>query len=112
METQDKTVLTVENMINAAVEKVWEYWTKPEHITKWNNEMDYARGIEGSANQNRVNTIMSGINAAGLIAGAAYKGSNNSSWANGLFGNNTKANKRDFSIDRNPYIDANGNRVA
>ena len=55
---------------------------------------------------------MSGINAAGLIAGAAYKGSNNSSWANGLFGNNSKANKRDYSIDRSQYYDANGNLVA
>ena len=40
METQEKTVLTVENTINAPVEKVWEYWTKPEHITKWNNASD------------------------------------------------------------------------
>ena len=37
MATQDKTILTVENTINAPVEKVWEYWTKPEHITRWNN---------------------------------------------------------------------------
>ena len=27
--------ITVEATINAPVEKVWEYWTKPEHITKW-----------------------------------------------------------------------------
>jgi uncharacterized protein YndB with AHSA1/START domain len=40
METQEKTVITVENTINAPVEKVWEYWTKPEHITKWNNASD------------------------------------------------------------------------
>ena len=40
METQEKTLLTVENTINAPVEKVWEYWTKPEHITKWNNASD------------------------------------------------------------------------
>ena len=37
METQEKTVLTVENTINAPVDKVWEFWTRPEHITKWNN---------------------------------------------------------------------------
>jgi len=37
METQDKTIITVENTINAPVEKVWEYWTKPAHITQWNN---------------------------------------------------------------------------
>ena len=40
METQDKTIITVENTINAPVEKVWEYWTKPEHITKWCNASD------------------------------------------------------------------------
>jgi uncharacterized protein YndB with AHSA1/START domain len=37
METQDKTIITIENTINAPVEKVWEYWTKPAHITQWNN---------------------------------------------------------------------------
>ncbi len=40
METQNKTVITVENIINAPVEKVWNYWTKPVHITKWNNASD------------------------------------------------------------------------
>jgi uncharacterized protein YndB with AHSA1/START domain len=40
METQEKTIITVESTINAPVEKVWEYWTKPEHITKWNNASD------------------------------------------------------------------------
>lgn len=37
METPNKPVITVENTINAPVEIVWEYWTKPEHITKWNS---------------------------------------------------------------------------
>ncbi|MEP6949046.1 MAG: SRPBCC family protein [Ginsengibacter sp.] len=40
MTTQDKTVIIVENTINAPVEKVWKYWTKPEHITQWNNASD------------------------------------------------------------------------
>ena len=40
MATQDKTIITVENTINAPVEKVWQYWTKPEHITQWNNASD------------------------------------------------------------------------
>ena len=40
METQEKTIITVQNIVNAPVEKVWEYWTKPEHITKWNNASD------------------------------------------------------------------------
>jgi len=30
-----KTVITVQNTINAPVEKVWEYWNGPQHITKW-----------------------------------------------------------------------------
>ena len=40
METQEKTMITVENTVNAPVKKVWEYWTEPEHITKWNNASD------------------------------------------------------------------------
>src|SRR6266498_2810320 len=40
METKEKTVITVENTISALVEKVWDYWTKPEHITKWSNASD------------------------------------------------------------------------
>jgi uncharacterized protein YndB with AHSA1/START domain len=40
METQEKTIITVENIVNAPVAKVWECWTKPEHITKWNNASD------------------------------------------------------------------------
>ncbi|MGZ8525026.1 MAG: SRPBCC domain-containing protein, partial [Chitinophagaceae bacterium] len=40
METQQATVITVENTINAPVQKVWEFWSKPEHITKWCNASD------------------------------------------------------------------------
>jgi uncharacterized protein YndB with AHSA1/START domain len=40
METQNKTVITVETTVNAPVEKVWEYFTKPEHIIQWNNPSD------------------------------------------------------------------------
>ena len=40
METLEKIILTVESTINAPVEKIWEYWTKPEHITKWSNASD------------------------------------------------------------------------
>ncbi|MEO6329492.1 MAG: SRPBCC family protein [Ginsengibacter sp.] len=40
MEKQNNTIITIENTINAPVEKVWEFWTKPEHITKWNNASD------------------------------------------------------------------------
>jgi uncharacterized protein YndB with AHSA1/START domain len=40
METKEKTVITVQDTINAPVAKVWEYWTKPAHIIKWNNASD------------------------------------------------------------------------
>ena len=33
MDTQN--TITVEVVINAPVEKVWEIWNKPEYITKW-----------------------------------------------------------------------------
>ncbi len=29
--------ITIETMIHAPVQKVWEYWTDPKHIVKWNN---------------------------------------------------------------------------
>ena len=40
METLEKKIITVENTINAPVEKVWEYWSEPKHITKWSNASD------------------------------------------------------------------------
>jgi uncharacterized protein YndB with AHSA1/START domain len=40
METANKTSLTVETTVNAPIQKVWDYWTKPEHITKWNAASD------------------------------------------------------------------------
>jgi uncharacterized protein YndB with AHSA1/START domain len=40
METQQKTVLTVETTVNAPVEKVWQYWSAPEHITQWCSASD------------------------------------------------------------------------
>ncbi|MEP6926610.1 MAG: SRPBCC family protein [Ginsengibacter sp.] len=50
METQNKTIITVENTIDAPVEKVWQYWTKPEHITQWNNASDdwYTSRVENN----------------------------------------------------------------
>ena len=40
METANKTVLTVTTTVNAPVEKVWTFWTKPEHVTQWNHASD------------------------------------------------------------------------
>ena len=37
MENETKTTITVENIVNAPVEKVWQFWTKPEHVKNWNN---------------------------------------------------------------------------
>jgi len=40
METATPTVVTIKSTINAPVEKVWKYWTGPDHITKWNTPSD------------------------------------------------------------------------
>ena len=36
----EKTKIAVEAIINAEKRIVWEYWTKPEHITHWNFAAD------------------------------------------------------------------------
>jgi uncharacterized protein YndB with AHSA1/START domain len=38
MGTSDK--ITIQSTVHAPVEKVWEYWTEPNHITKWNAASD------------------------------------------------------------------------
>lgn len=35
METEIKNAITVKTTIHSPVEKVWAYWTKPEHIMNW-----------------------------------------------------------------------------
>lgn len=37
METTEKTIITIEATIQASVEKVWDFWTDPDHIIRWNN---------------------------------------------------------------------------
>lgn len=32
--------ITVKTTVNLPVQKVWDYWTRPEHIMKWNNASD------------------------------------------------------------------------
>ncbi|MGZ3691359.1 MAG: SRPBCC family protein [Pseudobdellovibrio sp.] len=32
--------ITIEATVSAPTQKVWTYWTKPEHITKWNFATD------------------------------------------------------------------------
>lgn len=40
MQESSNQTITVESIVNAPVEKVWNYWTTPEHITQWNNASD------------------------------------------------------------------------
>lgn len=35
MERQNENTVTVETTINAPVDKVWSYFTQPDHITEW-----------------------------------------------------------------------------
>ncbi|KOR89510.1 SRPBCC family protein [Paenibacillus solani] len=30
------STITVETVVHSPIEKVWEYWTEPKHITGWN----------------------------------------------------------------------------
>ena len=32
----NKTKITVKVSVNTDINKVWDYWTKPEHIKNWN----------------------------------------------------------------------------
>ena len=40
MESTQQEKITVQSAVKAPVEKVWQLWTKPEHITKWNFASD------------------------------------------------------------------------
>ena len=40
METTKPTNITIETTVDAPVEKVWNYWSSPEHIVKWNSASD------------------------------------------------------------------------
>ena len=40
MEAANKTRITVQTTVNAPLPAVWDYWTKPEHITQWNAASD------------------------------------------------------------------------
>ncbi len=34
------SIISIDSTINANSEKVWDYWTEPDHITKWNFASD------------------------------------------------------------------------
>jgi uncharacterized protein YndB with AHSA1/START domain len=35
-----RMLINIKTMVDLPVEKVWEYWTEPVHIVKWNNASD------------------------------------------------------------------------
>jgi uncharacterized protein YndB with AHSA1/START domain len=37
MDSEKKVQITIEALVEASKEKVWECWTEPKHIIKWNN---------------------------------------------------------------------------
>lgn len=37
---ENTQLITIQTVINAPIEKVWELWTTPEHIMKWNAASD------------------------------------------------------------------------
>jgi len=40
MGTKEKTIITVGVEVDAPVGLVWEFWTSPQHIMKWNHASD------------------------------------------------------------------------
>ncbi|NTW72790.1 MAG: polyketide cyclase, partial [Eubacteriaceae bacterium] len=36
----EKPKITVKTLVQASMDKVWEYWTNPEHVKVWNNASD------------------------------------------------------------------------
>jgi uncharacterized protein YndB with AHSA1/START domain len=40
MTTLEKTTIAIQVSINASIDKVWECWTNPNHIVKWNHASD------------------------------------------------------------------------
>ncbi|WP_342433326.1 SRPBCC family protein [Neobacillus sp. FSL H8-0543] len=40
MMTGNHEKITVEATVHVPIGKVWDYWTEPQHITKWNNASD------------------------------------------------------------------------
>jgi uncharacterized protein YndB with AHSA1/START domain len=40
METTANTVITIEAIVNVPIEKAWEVYTNPKHVTQWNHASD------------------------------------------------------------------------
>ena len=37
MKTRERTIISINAIINAPASKVWKFWTDPGHIVHWNN---------------------------------------------------------------------------
>ena len=37
MGSDNNSKITIEAIVHAPVDKVWKYWTEPNHLTKWNS---------------------------------------------------------------------------
>lgn len=37
---KEKDFITITTIVEAPIEKVWEFWTNPNHIIEWNNASD------------------------------------------------------------------------
>ena len=37
---KSNSVIKVEALVHAPIEKVWKYWTEPDHIKRWNTASD------------------------------------------------------------------------
>ncbi|MFC5530525.1 SRPBCC family protein [Cohnella yongneupensis] len=40
MSTSNSVTVTVEALVHAPVESVWEFWSEPKHIKQWNSASD------------------------------------------------------------------------
>lgn len=40
MKTTERKQVTVEATVKAPIEKVWDAWTRPEQVIRWNNASD------------------------------------------------------------------------
>jgi uncharacterized protein YndB with AHSA1/START domain len=36
----ERARITIESTVEAPIDKVWQYWNEPEHITQWNTASD------------------------------------------------------------------------
>ena len=36
----DKKQIKISTIVNSDIDKAWEYWTNPDHISRWNNASD------------------------------------------------------------------------